>query len=463
MLRDYQVDLLERALSSKAADVCVQAPTGTGKTTIMAALARYYSGKRILFLAHRQEILRQIKDRLATFNIDSGIKAPWAERTDHDVQVASVQTLSRRDAEYYDVLITDESHHATASNYRKIYQSIDYDNHYGFTATPIRLDGRGLGEVYGDLIVAPPPHWFIKEGYLAQYSYFAPTKPVDTSGLHVRAGDFRIEEAAAMFSTGTVYGSIIDDWGRHAEGKRTIGFACTVNHARSLAERFNAEGIQSEVLCGAMGTPERQAVLGRLKAGDTKVIWTVDVVSEGFDLPECEAIIQARPTLSLSVYLQQVGRVLRPKPDGSKAIILDHAMNIGVHGFPCIEREWSLTGTKRSERKPIKRTCKVCPSCGYVSPVQEANCDNCGNEFYNPRTVREIGATMASVSPDESAQHHGQSNNEYEEYIKLLNTAAKKGYASGWAYHKAVERGHKTLPYKQAQGLYEKFRKQYGY
>jgi len=466
MLRDYQIDLMDRALASQARSVCVQAPTGSGKTTVMSAMAQHHSGSTILFLAHRQEILRQLRDRLGTFGIEAGIIAPWAPRTTHKVQVASVQTLQRRELSFVpEYIFTDECHHATSNGYKSIYNAIDFKKHYGFTATPQRLDGRGLIEVYDELIVTYAPNWFIKNGYLSQYKYYAPvpSNQVDTSSLGKRGADFKMEEAAALFSGGTVHGNIFQEWEQHAKGRKTIGFACTVKHAEEIAAKFREGGVTSEVLCGTMSTPDRAAVLDRLKGGQTSVVWTVDVVSEGFDLPECEAIILARPTLSLTVFLQQVGRVLRPSPDGQPAIIIDHALNIAVHGFPCIEREWSLLGQKKKDKKNIKRTHRVCDRCGHVSHIIDHTCGNCGNEFYNPRVIKEMAATMVSVGRADDSPDVGQPKNQYYEYIKLVHHAAKKGYASGWAYHKAIEKNIPILPYKQGQGLYAKFRKQLGY
>lgn len=459
MLRPYQNDLLNRAISSTARNVCVQAPTGSGKTHIMSALAKHHTGMRILFLAHRQEILRQIHNRLKLFGIRSGIIAPWAPRTNDMVQVASVQTLTRREIPQFDIIITDEAHHATSQGYQKIYETINYYKHYGFTATPQRLDGVGLKGTYDELITADAPHWFIREGHLAQYKYFAPipSKQVKTESMGVRAGDFKIEEAAALFSGSTVHGNIIEEYIKHANGLLTVGFACTVNHAKELSDTFNTNGIPSAVLHGSMLQVDRENTIARFKNGTINVLWTVDVVSEGFDLPECQAVILARPTLSLTIYLQQVGRVLRPKPDGSHAVIIDHALNVAVHGFPCIEREWTLEGNRNKRTKNIKRSCRVCESCGYVNQLQSANCEECNAEFYNPRIVTTRGATMISVSGGESQQSMGQ---DYNEYIKLLHFAAKKGYKEGWAYHKAIERKFKTLPFKQSRELYAKFRTQ---
>lgn len=465
MLRDYQTELLSRAIVSRETDICVQAPTGAGKTHVMSALAHHYQSPSILFLAHRQEILRQIQQRLQLFSLDAGIIAPWSKETDHRVQVASVQTLSRRVKKHFDIIITDECHHATSPTYKRIYDSIGYAKHYGFTATPQRMDGVGLHSVYSDLILSEPPNWFIKHGYLSQYDYFAPLpgKRVSTSGLGSRGAEFKMEEAAALFSGGTVHGDIIQEWQTHAMGRRTIGFACTVSHASDIAQRFRDAGIPSDILIGAMSSAERNLMLERFKDGEISVLWTVDVVSEGFDLPECEAIILARPTLSLSVYLQQVGRVLRPKPDGKKAVIIDHAMNIAVHGFPCIARDWTLEGRKNSKKSKAPRSCRVCDSCGYVNMLTATDCSYCGHSFYKARAINERAATMARVNGGTMAPDAVAEEESFSDYIKLLHTAAKKGYNAGWAYHRAVEKNYKILPFHKGNALYAKFRKQMGY
>ena len=383
-LRPYQqqaIDDLRAAYRSGAQAPLLVAPTGAGKTVILAAItaSAIARGRQVLILVHRRELIHQASSKLTAAGVQHGIIAAGVQRADAPVQVASVQTLVRRLATINwqpCLVIIDEAHHAAAGSWSKILDHWPSALRLGVTATPCRLDGRGLGDTFDALVEGPSVQMLTSAGYLSPARIFAPPMVADLSQLRRRAGDYANDQAAAAMTRPTVTGDAISHYQRLAGAQQAIAFCCNVAHAESVRDAFETAGISSRLLLG--NTTDRDAVVAAFAAGTVRVLVTVDVVSEGFDIPAAGCAIMLRPTQSLGLYLQQVGRVLRPAPGKAAAIILDHVGNVTRHGFPDDIRQWSLEhGARRSggnQPAPAVRTCPQCFAAFKPAPL----CPCCG-------------------------------------------------------------------------------------
>lgn len=384
--RDYQV-LLEgdvRAAFEFYLRVLAVSPTGSGKTQIFCSIvAKARSkGRRVIILAHRIEIVEQIGKALFRFGVPHGWIAPGHAFQKQPVMVAMVQSLARRldQIETPDLIIVDEAHHATAGQYRKVMDAWPKVYVLGVTASPARTDGQGLGDVFQHMVFGPSMKELIARGYLAPFRCFAPPPVADLSGLAVRGGDFASDQVALVMDHRAVTGDAVRHYAKLLNGAPAIAFCSSVEHAEHVAKQFTDGGWKATSVDGSMPLGERARRIQAIGNGDLNVLTSCDVISEGTDIPSVAGAILLRPTQSLIVYLQQVGRVLRPKPDGSAAIILDHVNNVVRMGMPDADREWSLAGRARRPVAPAVRQCPMCwaafapaprcPACQFVFPVE---------------------------------------------------------------------------------------------
>jgi superfamily II DNA or RNA helicase len=287
------------------------------------------------------------------------------------VAVCSVDTLRRRLARLTppDLIIWDEAHHVSAKTWGSVYAWAGQQcRHVGLSATPARLDGRGLDKYFGALVHGPSTGELIARHFLSGYRAFAPSTP-DLSRVHTRAGDYASGELAGVMDTGQIAGNIVGTYQRLANGKRAIYYAVSIDHSRHLVGAFRAAGVDATHLDGNSSAAERTQAARDCAEGRVKVLCNVDLFGEGFDLAasagrdvNIEAVGLCRPTQSLTLHLQQIGRALRPKQ--SPAIILDHAGNLMRHGLPDDERTWTLEGITRQQRQadngPAVRMCNSC-------------------------------------------------------------------------------------------------------
>jgi superfamily II DNA or RNA helicase len=389
-LRPYQVGAvagIEARIAAGVRRLVLVLPTGGGKTTIagsliLRAVAR---GQRVLFLAHRRELIVQAYLRL----LDMGLSVEQVgivmasdarRRPGAAVQVASIDTLRRRARPLADLVFVDECHRALATSYREI--AADYPDaiHLGLTATPYRADGKGLGDAYDELIVVATPRQLIGEGYLVEPRVFTvpPSQRPNLAGIRVARGDYAARELDEAMNRQALVGNIVEHWQRHAGGVRTVVFAVSIAHSRHITERFREAGIPAEHLDGATATQERDAILARLDRGETQVVSNCGVLCEGWDQPSVKCAVLARPTKSTGLYLQQAGRILRPWQE-TAAIILDHAGCAHEHGLPQDDRDFSLEGTKRRRAaKDPTAPVRECPGCFLVSSLATRVCPGCG-------------------------------------------------------------------------------------
>ena len=452
-LRPYQVqavsDLRVAFRQGHHAALLVM-PTGAGKTVVFTEIARSATarGNSVFVLVHRRELVTQASDKLTKAGVKHGIIAAGFKASKHRVQVASVQTLARRlltvPAEP-DLIIIDEAHHAVAGSWDKIIARFPSARLVGVTATPSRLDGRGLGSHFSTLISGPSVEQLTKLGFLSQHRVFAPPVIADLSNVKTRAGDYANDQLSQAMDRPTITGDAIGHYRRLADGLPAIAFCCSVAHATSVCEAFNAAGYRAKLVTGNMKMEERDEAISGLADGRTQILCSVDVVSEGTDVPAVSAAILLRPTQSEALYLQQVGRILRPQP-GKIAIVLDHVGSTVKHGFVDDVRAWSLDSKpkrkKNDEPAPSVRQCPMCFAAFKPQPV----CPMCGHEFpVKPKRqlteregeLREMRRQDA-IERREKRKEQGRARTLPE----LLALAKKKGYKPGWAYKIFYGRRH---------------------
>lgn len=439
-LRQYQSRSLEelRALAAQGKRrLLLVAPTGSGKTTIASALihSAVERGSSVLFLAHRRELIDQCVARLAEHGIRAGVILAGRPASDSQVQVASVQTLARRPVPPSSIVVVDESHHARAESYQRPLAANPDAVVIGLTATPWRTDGRGLGELFSDVVVAARPRELIQAGYLVPvtgFSYDAPElKQVRTTG-----GDYDADQAAEVMSY--LGGNIVQRWLDHRPG-RTVLFACTVEHSQRLTAAFCAAGVRAEHLDGTTPLLERAGILARLAAGDTELVCNVGVLTEGWDLPALACVILARPTKSVGLYLQMAGRGLRPATGKECLRLHDHAGNALHHGLPDEDRDYSLASDTRRQACSIRT--RTCPRC-YAIFAPAPRCPACGHVFAvsaDPRKITLVSGVEVELSRL-PARKYVSSAVARVEYQRLAEVARSRGYRLGWAKMRFKER-----------------------
>jgi DNA repair protein RadD len=366
LLRPYQeqfVGDIRHAFRSHRRVLAV-APTGAGKTVCFAYITKgaLAKGNRIVIAVHRTEIVDQIGRALDQFGVRYGFIRPVHHMTDDPVQVCMIQTLARRldRVPAPSILVIDESHHAITGQYRKVLDAWPDARVLGVTATPLRLDGKGLGAVFQAIVEAPSVSELIDGGWLSGIDYYCPPSTLDLTDVRTKFGDYNLDDLAAATAKSTITGDAIREYKRRLLGKRAVCFCVTVEDAETTAQAFRDAGIPSESIDGSLSKADRAARVSRLDGGDTLVMTSCELISEGFDIPSVAGAILRRKTKSLSVYLQQIGRCLRLKPDGSRAVILDHVGNFHTHGSPLRKREWSLEDRQKRPAEIGVRTCEVC-------------------------------------------------------------------------------------------------------
>ncbi len=453
ILRPYQSQLVDaiRYAFRRSRRVLAVAPTGSGKTVIFSRIGAGATelGNRAYFMAHRIEIIDQIGHALEKWNVRYGYVAPGYPESPALAQVAMVQSLARRTGRYPapKLLVIDEAHHGTAGSYRTVVDAWPGARILGVTATPARTDGRGLGDLFDVLIEGPTMGELIARGYLSAYRYFCPPQVVNLNGVASRAGDYAQDQLAEAMNTRSVTGDAVQHYARHLAGKPAIAFCVSVEHAEAVAAQFREAGWRAASVDGSMAKDERKRRIRGIGNGDLQVLTSCDVVSEGTDIPAVAGALLLRPTQSLIVYLQQVGRVLRLKADGSHAVILDHVGNVMRHGMPDAAREWSLEGRKLHKQARPVRQCPACYACFAPAP----KCPECGHVFA-AELRRELPRAAApgelvELKKEDVARRKlatiGRAAAACETLEDFQLLARQFGYKPGWAWMQFLRRKRK--------------------
>lgn len=460
--RPYQlrdIDRVHDGFAQGAQSLCYVLPTGGGKTVVFVEIVRrcVENGTSSCILVHRDSLLEQASAKLRDVGIAHSIIAPGRRHYGDLVSVASVQTLVRRlDKHSFDFLIPDEGHHAVSPTYQKIFGAYPDAHILGVTATPWRPTGSGLDSVYQSLVVGPGIDELIRDGYLVEPVAYGPAKPVNLDGLRTRAGDYDQHQLAEIMDNHRVTGDAVEHYKRICSGVPAVVFCVSVKHAEDVAAEFAAAGFRSASVSGGDPLHVIRRRTAGLANGEIQVLTSCDLISEGFDAPAVTAVILLRPTKSLVVYIQQVGRGLRPvyapgfnldtaesrkkaiafsvKPH---AIVLDHAGNSFRFGLADEPREWTLAGRpKRTggggiENIPLRQCPKcfrthrplpVCPECGHIYVVVS-------------ESPEERSGELAKIDKDalrRAREHEVKSARTFEDLKKIERA---RGYRMGWARH----------------------------
>lgn len=360
-LRPYQADMKHDVytLWDKIDNVMLQMPTGTGKTIVFTSVVkdilrwcqRNSKKSKILIVAHRRELIRQASRKLDSLShgviVNGEPKEMWKP-----IQVASIQTfMSRRHYEQmrrerFDFIIIDEAHHATAPGYQKLWDMFPNSKKLGVTATPWRMNHSGFTSLFGDIVLAKSIEWFVNNGYLSNYDYISIRK--DSTTQHTinsidrmgADGDYLESELSAALDKDKIRAQLYKSYSQFAKGKKGIIYAIDRQHAHNICDLYATNGVSICMIDGTTPTAEREQLIADFTNGSIEVIVNVNIFSEGFDCPDIEFIQLARPTKSLSLYLQQVGRGLRISEGKEATVILD---NVGLYnrfGTPMSNRHW---------------------------------------------------------------------------------------------------------------------------
>ena len=381
------------------------------------------------FLVHRKELCQQISDTFCRQAVDMNL-----------CRIDMVQTASRHIERLPEpaIIITDEAHHSVAATYNKIYDAFPSALRLGFTATPCRLNSGGLGDVYDDLITSVSTKWLIDNCYLSPYRYYS-VRLVNTSGLHIRAGEYRADEVAELMQRKDIYGKTVEQWERLALGKKTIVYCASVEAAEQTAAEFRSAGYSAASLSGSAAKEQRTQVMQDFRDSKLMILTNCELFGEGLDVPDCECTVLLRPTQSLTLYIQQSMRSMRYMP-GKTAIIIDHVGNCYLHGLPDDPREWTLE-PKHKQENIVK--IRECPCCYAVYPPSEDECPYCGYQAVHE--IQRKDKKIIDVDLVEVRRQDDIRNTKYSELNPLtwndvIEIQKARGYKIQWAIRYAAAR-----------------------
>lgn len=486
-LRDYQArdtDRLRASFRSGKRAPLYQLPTGGGKTFVFCYVANGATklGNRVLILVHRKELLTQASLSLAKIGLRHSLIAqdkhireaiglhveelsePFVDLS-APVAVASVDTLIRRlgSVRAPQLIICDEAHHLTKGNkWGKAVANFPDARLLGVTATPCRTDGKGLGieadGFFDDLICGPSMRELIGMGYLLPPTVYAPPTVLDLVGVRTSGGDYAAADLAARVDKPTITGDAVEHYRRICQGIPAITFCVSISHAENVAAQFRASGFDFRVIHGSMHDAERRNLIRALARGQIQGLTSCDLISEGTDIPVVGCGILLRPTKSEGLYLQQVGRVLRPSPGQDRAYILDHVGNCLIHGLPDADREWTLEGRKKRKKGESLTEARVdvlqCEKCNAACSTADARaeaikrgyppgtlcCTNCGSVFEsNARAVEQEDGQLQEVT-GEAAEALRRVRKAEERRATTYDDFVKLGKARGYTKPEAWAR-----------------------
>lgn len=427
--------------------IIVQSPPRTGKTVVMSEIARRATVKnrRVLFLIHRKEVLEQAN---ATFK-EQGV--------DFDLLTSGmVQTLTRRvdklDAPH--IILVDEAHHVLSKSYRRILDKFKDAYVLLFTATPVRLGREQLDQVADDIVLGKSIKELTAAGFLAPFRYYQPPAGFNQSELKLSStGDYTNKSITSALQS-CLYGDLVSHYKRLAAGKQAVCYCHSIDAAKHAAAEFNKNGIAAAEVDGTTPRSERDELVKKFRDGAIKVMVNVNLFTEGVDLPDVDAVILARPTSSLSLYLQFAMRCLNPRR-GKVAVIIDHANNVEKFGYPDSERNWlQLVKTGAKTRKNTETdnfnivTCETCFAVLESRTIKAGTCPYCDALIKQKRPDKPVAlidlveAARNEIASKKTDDYHQLKTVSELHTMKELQAYAKlHGYKKGWCYYIAKRKG----------------------
>ena len=451
-LRNYQKELIYRirqSLASGHRHIIVQSPPRTGKTVVMAEIAKRATDRAnsVCFIVHRKEVLEQAKATFQEQGVDPAL-----------LEAGMVQSLTRHvdTMQAPEVILIDEAHHALAKSYTRILESFPQAYVLLFTATPVRTGRNQLDQIADDIIVGKSIKELTSQGFLAPFKYYAAKdKDVDDQKLRRSStGDYvaaSIEEAVSH----KIYSHTVDEYLTKADGKQAVVYTYSVEAANHLAGEFNARGITAEAVDATTPPQVRDMAVQKFRDQQLKVLVNVNLFTEGIDLPNVDCVIMVRPTMSLALYMQFSMRCLNPRP-GKIATIIDQVGNWERFGLPNSDRDWkALAKSKAGPAKSLKKggvqviQCSDCFGVVEKAEVADNACPLCGyNPLVKKRDYEEQKAELLEITESDQVKRikkiisdqvmlnistkrvdQLQSRQEFEAYAKL------HGYKPGWVWY----------------------------
>lgn len=453
-LRDYQqetVTEITKSVKNGNHSIMVQSPPRTGKTVVMAEIARRATekGNRVLFIVHRKEIVDQAKRTFKKQGVNMKL-----------CKLGMVQTFTRRvdKLDPPDLIFVDEAHHVLGKTYMRIINAFPRALKLLFTATPIRLSGKGFNDIADDLVLGKQVSWLIEHGMLAPVDYYAP-KAINVANLKVkRNGEFDTKSIKQALKP-KIYGNAVANYKKLASGKQAIAYCYNVASAEKLASEFNQKGIKAASVSGNTPKDERDQIINDYRNGKIMIVTNAELFTEGLDLPNVDCVIQLRPTQSLSLYLQFSMRSMNPRK-GKRAVIIDHVGNVERFGLPTSDRKWTIQDTKKvngknndsgDEIKPVT----VCNECFATFYRTSDKCPFCGAELKQEETIEvdenaELEKVEAvkrqdrikSILNDKLTNFVADKKPSELKNMEQLKAYAKlKNYKHGWVYIQAKKKG----------------------
>lgn len=449
------------------------APTGTGKTRMAIRIMQgaIHQGNRCWFIVHRRELCRQTSRALWDAKVEHGMIMSGKTRSPSMAQVGTVITAANHIKKLPiemrpRVIIFDECHRSVSTSYQKIIEACPDAFIIGLTATPERTDGRGLGEVYSDIVKVAEMDWLIEKGYLSPYRLIGPACAPDLSGVKIKGGDYDERQLTSIMDKPKITGDAIKAYRDFANGKRCMVFCVSIAHSEHTCEQYNAAGIKAEHIDGTHTDAQREAVLNRFKKGETLVLCSVQLAIEGLDIPAVEVVQQLRPTQSVIVYLQSIGRGLRVEEDKKELIILDQVENWLRHGLPCDEREWSLSGRKKNKREKNDNEpdlkVQQCKNCFHIFRIGPTSCPNCNENIeFTGRKIEQVEGVLSeidlAIAKREKRKEQGAARTIDE--LVMLGINRKMNKPSAWAaiiYSQRQGRAPTPTDFRNAKDAYER-------
>lgn len=463
-LRPFQsagVDEVRAEFQRGTKAILLESPTGSGKTVVWSHITQRVveRGKKVLFLCHRKELVEQSSRKLDDNSVPHGVIKSGHHRVQpwQPVQIASVATLINRPTlPEADFIGVDEAHHSPSKSFMSIIERYPNARILGLTATPCRLDGRGLGVgnpggYFQKIVRLATISELIEQGYLVTPRTFAPDAP-DLASVEKVGSDYNKGQLAKAMDRPTLVGDLVKTWLTIASGRTTVVFACSIEHSKHIVKRFREAGVSAEHLDADTPDGLREAILARVASGETTVVSNVAILTEGWDLPRVSCVVMARPTLSLSLYLQMPGRGLRPWLAKTDCIILDHAGNSLRHGLITDDREFSLDGVNRSANGPKPRALKTCPRCKSPVPTSLMLCDRlywddtiCGHVFVaKKRVIIEKAGELRERGTEEKAAGR-----------QAIPTERKVALLARWITEARRAKHESVAPYMKFRGFFK--------